>query len=84
MLAHKPRAEKKLDFSITSFRMLQPGPLRPIQSIEHARVTGVGWLLWNAAESLRAFIERGFTNFHDKTLFFTIEGKQAICGYQRT
>jgi len=48
------------------------------------RVAGVGWLLCTAAESLRAFVESVFANFRDKTLFFTIAGKQAICGCEKT
>ena len=48
------------------------------------RVAGVGWLSGTAAESLRAFGERVFANFATKALFFTIAGKQAICGCQKT
>ena len=35
-----------------------------------ARVAGVGWLSGTAAESLRAFVERVFTNFCDENVIF--------------
>ena len=48
------------------------------------KVAGVGWLSDTSAESLRAFVERVFANFRDKNVFFTIAGKQTICGCQKT
>ena len=40
------------------------------------RVAGVGWLLWTAAESLRAFVERVFANFRDNNVVFYNCGKK--------
>ena len=40
-----------------------------------ARVAGVGWLSGTAAESLRAFVERVFANFRDKSVVFYNCGK---------
>ena len=48
------------------------------------RVAGVGWLSWIAAESLRAFVERIFANFRDKSIVFYIAEKQVFCGCQNT
>ena len=54
----------------------------PNSSVQYSnapyRVAGVGWLSGTTAESLKAFVERVFSNFATKTSFITIEGKQAM------